>query len=209
MEAWDDIWGRFEGISLFGRRLKGEQAKALAKIVSELKLPKDSKIIDVGCGIGANLVIFRNLGYSNSIGIDTSQNALEISARLFALRKGKDTFLMDARNIKFLDNSFDLVFSDGLLEHFEDPPLDIVGELCRISKKWILLFQPNQTSLFGRVKWLYQKLGKASWAKEYPYSKRDYVTMFAKFRFSLAGFGSINLQEAMWLLLSKERTSVQ
>jgi len=33
--------------------------------------------------------------------------------------------------------------------------------------------------------------------------------MFAKFRFSLAGFGSINLQEAMWLLLSKERTSVQ
>lgn len=209
MEVWDDIWGRFEGISLFGRRLKREQAKALAKILNEIKLPEDSKIIDVGCGTGATLVMLRNLGYFNSIGIDTSQNALETSARLFGFEKGKDTLSMDARNIKFLDNSFDLVFSDGLLEHFENPPLDIVGELCRISKKWILLFQPNQTSLFGRVKWLYQKLGKASWAKEYPYSKRDYVAMFAKFRFSLAGFGSINLHEVMWLLLSKERTPAQ
>ncbi len=203
MKTWDDIWVGYEP-NFLARRVKRAQAKTLARILGPIELPKDSKIIDVGCGSGFTLSVFRNLGYLNSIGINISPHGLELCSQLFDFKKGKDVLLMDATNIEFPDNSFDLVFSDGLLEHFEEPPLDIVRESCRISRKWILLFQPDQTSLFGRVKWLWQKIGKASWEKDYPYSKSDYINMLTKFGGSLVGSGSFNLHEFMWLLFSKK-----
>lgn len=199
MKTWDDIWDEYVP-NLMARRVKRVQTKALARILSVVELPKDSRIIDVGCGSGFTLAVFRNLGYFNSVGIDISAHGLELCSQLFDFKEGKDTFLMDARSVGFPDNSFDLVFSDGMLEHFEEPPLDIVSEFCRISRKWILLFQPNQTSLSGRVKWLWQKIGRASWEKEYHYSKQNYVSMLTQFGFSLVASGNINLREEMWLL---------
>ena len=71
------------------------------------------------------------------------------------------------------------------------------------------MFQPNQTSLFGRMKWLWQELGRASWEKEYHYSKQDYITMLTKFGVSLADSGGFNLNEFMWLLYTKERSSAK
>lgn len=147
---------------------------------------------------------FHNLGYFNAVGIDISQNALAVCIRDFALEEGKDVFLMNAKSVDFPAASFDLVFSHGMLEHFEAPPLDIVSEFCRISKKYVLLFQPNQTSLFGRAKWLWQELGRASWEREYHYSKQDYTNMLAKFGARLVDSGSINFKEDMWLLFAKE-----
>jgi SAM-dependent methyltransferase len=204
MKTWDEIWGAYE-LNFLARRIKRRQANTLVKIADKIKLPKDSRIIDVGCGSGYILAIFRNLGYSDSIGIDVSQSALEVCNQLFGFEQGKDTFLMDARSVQFPDNSFDLLFSDGMLEHFERPPLDIVGEFCRLSRKWILLFQPNQDSLVGRTKWLWQVAGRASWEKEYHYSKLDYINMLNKFGVSLADSGGFNLNEFMWLLFRKER----
>jgi len=203
-KTWNEIWKGYKGPRLPFDRLKQNQTRTCQRIVNQIKLAKDSKIIDVGCGSGSTLVMFRQLGYSNSIGIDNSQAALDACQRLFNLEPEKDVFLMDIRNIEFPDNSFDLVFSDGLLEHFEEPPLNnIVSELCRISNKWILLFQPNQTSLFGKVCWLWQKTGRAPWEKEYPYLKQDYTNMLTKFGFRLADFSVFHLRGFMSLVFTK------
>lgn len=206
MKIWNDIWEGYEP-NFLARRLNRQRQINLTRVLNNIELPRDSKIIDIGCGSGSILAMLRNLGYSDSIGIDVSQNALKACNRLFGFKEGKDISLIDARRMGFPDNSFDLVFSQGMLEHFEEPPLDMVGEFCRISKKWICLFQPNQTSLFGKVKWLWQAAGRASWEKEYHYCKQDYVSMLAKFGFSLVASGSINLQEEMWLLFTKETLS--
>lgn len=205
-KTWDEIWQKYKGPRLPFDKLRQNQTRICRQITSQIGLARDSKIVDVGCGSGATLAMFRHLGYSNSIGIDNSQAALEACHRLFSLEPGKDVLEMDARNIEFADNSFDFVFSHGMLEHFENP-LDIVSEFCRISKKWILLFQPNQTSLFGRVYWLWGKTGRATWEKEYHYSKLDYLNMLSKFRFSLADSGDYYLHTDMWLLFAKERLS--
>lgn len=197
--AWNEVWKDFKGLNWFGRRLKREQRKALKKILDEIKLPKDAKIIDVGCGSGFTLAFFRKLGYDNSIGIDLSKNSLAVCNKLFNFKNGKDVFLMDARSIKFPDNSFDLVFSDGLLGHFEDFSA-IAKEFCRISKSWILLFQPNQTSFFGRLKKFAENFMKTSWEKEYFYKKEDYAKVFSEFGFNLVNSGGINLNEQIWLL---------
>jgi ubiquinone/menaquinone biosynthesis C-methylase UbiE len=179
-----------------------------AKVVSKIELPKDSKIIDMGCGTGSLAAACRRLGYSRSVGIDTSQSALDLCSLLFALEQGKDTFLMDARRTEFPDGCFDLVFSEGLLEHFENC-LDMAGEFCRISRKWVLLFQPDQATLFSRLRNLWWRLARTQWVKEYPYSKQDYVRIFAQFGFNLVASGSINFQEEMWLLFARERVSAK
>jgi ubiquinone/menaquinone biosynthesis C-methylase UbiE len=202
-KTWNEIWKDFKGLNWFGRRLKKEQRKALKKILYKIELPKDAKIIDIGCGAGFILAFFREFGYKNSVGIDNSKNSLKICEKFFNFKEGKDIFLMNARNIKFSNNSFDLVFSDGLLEHFEDFS-DIAKEFCRISKSWILLFQPNQTSLFGKLKRFTENFMKVSWEKEYLYKKEDYVKTFSKFGFKLVDSGGINFNEQMWLLYKKE-----
>ncbi len=204
MKTWDNIWRDYKGLNFLGRRLERAWVKTLAKILHQIEAAKDAKIIDVGCGRGSTLQMFRKLGYFNSVGIDISENALMRCTRLFTFKEGKDVFLMDARSVDFPDASFNLVFSDGMLEHFETPPLDIVSEFCRISNKYVLLLQPNQTSLFGRTKWLWQELGRASWQKEYRYSEQDYVTMLQKFGAKLLDSGNINFKEHMWLLFENE-----
>ena len=59
--------------------------------------------------------------------------------------KGINAKVMDAANLKFKSRSFDLVFSDGLLEHFkeEEDIRRIVKEQLRVSKKYVINFIPK------------------------------------------------------------------
>lgn len=201
-EGWDKIWQRHSKLNLFGRRLKSSQKKNLQKILSKIKLAKNSKILDVGCGTGSTLNFFREFGYKNAIGADASPESLIVCNKLFGYKKNRDVFLMDAKKIKFKSNSFDMVFSDGMLEHL--PSLnDTVSEFSRVSKKYILLFQPNQSSIFGMIKEFASKHHEVSWEKEYRYSKKDYIKILEKNSFRLIGSGSINLNEMMWMLFEK------
>lgn len=201
-KGWDDIWHHHTKLNWFGRRLKSSQRKILLKVLNKIKLEKNSKIIDIGCGTGSMINFFREFGYKNSVGIDASEESLKVCSKLFGYKKNKDVFQMDARKIKFGAKSFNLVFSDGMLEHL--PSLDkALSEFARISKKYILLFQPNQTSVFGRVKEFASKHHHVSWEKEYEYSKEDYVKPLEKKGFKLIGSGSINFNEMIWLLFEK------
>lgn len=199
---WDEIWKEYKGLNWFGKRLVKKQRKILEKILDELNLEKDSKIIDVGCGTGRTLSFFRSLGYEGSIGIDVSENSLKLCQEIFGFELKKDVFYADGSNTNFEDGRFDLVFSEGLLEHFKDF-FNFVKEFSRISKQYILIFQPNPGSLFGRAKRFFQKIRVTSWEFEYLYNKNSYTEAFEKFGFRLRDSGGINLGEEMWLLFEK------
>ena len=205
VKGWNEIWDKYEAPNYFGRRLHQQRIKTLAKILKSTELALDATIVDVGCGSGSTLEIFRNLGYLNSTGVDGAEQSLITSEKLFGFIKDKDIFLADARQLPFQDRSFDLVFSQGLLEHYEQKSeaMQIVKELCRLSRKYVLLLQPCQSSIFGLAKRLYEKLGRPSWEKEYGYSKKDYIRLFDNSGFALLDAGSSNFQEEMWLLFSR------
>lgn len=81
----------------------------------------------------------------NTYGLDNDKKTIEWR------NKGK-FILGDVRNLPFKNNSFDLIWSAGLLEHFSS--LDnIILEMKRVSKK-IIAFIPNNLEPFSK----YQKL---------------------------------------------------
>jgi SAM-dependent methyltransferase len=104
---------------------------------------QNSKILDVGCGTGANLEMLANFGESE--GVDVSDDALE-----FCKLKGLKVHKGLAEKLPFADESFDVVTALDVVEHLDD---DIAGlrEMNRVLKTGgkTLIFVPAFMWLWG------------------------------------------------------------
>ena len=89
------------------------------------------EVLEVGCGIATDGVRFARAG-ARYAGIDASADALELARRRFAL-EGLDAALVraSATELPFPDDSFDLVYSHGVLHHLEETEV-AVRELHRV-----------------------------------------------------------------------------
>lgn len=106
------------------------------KLLSLIKVGKDSKILDVGCGRG-DLVLYCAKKGAFVVGIDYSKDAIDIARNLFKkqnknIQKKIKFYNMDAKNIDFKKNSFDTVVSFDVFEHLYKEELEIV--MKKISK---------------------------------------------------------------------------
>jgi ubiquinone/menaquinone biosynthesis C-methylase UbiE len=178
------------------------EKKSIRRILlKEIGLPKNSSIIDIGCGEGRTLSYFREFGLKNSIGIDFSNSALKIcEIRGFVI--DKDVFLMDALKTRFKNNSFDLVFAEGLLEHYENF-LPIAKEMTRLSKKYIMITQPDHFSITGKIlNTLISRFWKEV-VKEYDYRIKDFIDTFDKLGFKIKIMTGPHLNNLNFLDTSK------
>lgn len=80
------------------------------------KLPRDSRVLDVGCSTGILLTDLQNKGFreKNLYGVDISSTAIAKAKERY-----KSTFVMDAQNLKF-DQKFDIIIASDCLEHIKD-----------------------------------------------------------------------------------------
>lgn len=119
-------------------------AHYLRPYISKLK-PSD-KVLDIGCGIGR--FTFRFAKFCNKVyGIDTSKENIAFAKTTAQKEKiTKINFsVMDARNLKFVDGTFDYAFSVTCLQHITDKMNLILAfkELFRVTKKngYIILLE--------------------------------------------------------------------
>ena len=120
-------------------------------------------ILEVGCGRGATLLALAGRG-ANVVGLDYSEEALTICRERKSRNgiAGRADFVHgDARKLPFPSESFDFVFSVGLIEHFEDPAA-ILAEQYRVLRKGGFLFVqvPQKYSLYTALKKMLIRLGK-------------------------------------------------
>jgi ubiquinone/menaquinone biosynthesis C-methylase UbiE len=80
----------------------------------------------------------------------TAMDYSDVAIRLLRGRRGIEICKADALSMPFSDNSFDLVYSQGLLEHFREPQLTkLMKEQKRVVKDGghVLIDVPNSRSL--------------------------------------------------------------
>jgi len=111
------------------------------KISTELKT---ERILDVGCGTGANLKMLA--AYGKAEGVDISPQAVD-----FCHERGLDSVKLGAiEQLPYEDNSFELVTALDVIEHLDD---DISGlrEMRRVLRRQgrILVFVPAFMFLWG------------------------------------------------------------
>lgn len=78
------------------------------------------KVLEIGCGLGTDGAQFAKAG-ADYTGVDLTDAAVELARRRFELFELPGTFqTADAENLSFADDSFDLVYSHGVLHHTPD-----------------------------------------------------------------------------------------
>lgn len=125
---------------------------------------KPKKILEVGTGSGAMSVFLSYLGFKVT-SLDNDKKVLSNAKDLAKDFNGKVNFVYgDGFKMDFQDNSFDLAFHQGLLEHFSDEEIySLLDEQLRVSKA-VVLSVPNHrypTKDFGNER----LLSKEQWDK--------------------------------------------
>ncbi len=145
-KKWDDYYSKYES-SPIGRLIAtGNRYFCTPLIIRELfkisKMDAGLKILEAGCGSG---VMSSYLSKHNLVTvIDLSLNALESAHRNFVKNKVTGQFARcDILSLPFLDDSFDIAWNQGVLEHFRDPA-PAMKEMMRITKKggYVVIFIP-------------------------------------------------------------------
>ena len=81
---------------------------------------KNLSVLEVGCGLGTDGAQFAKAGAIYT-GIDLTDAAVDLARRRFELFQLSGTFrVADAERLDFPDNTFDIVYSHGVLHHTPD-----------------------------------------------------------------------------------------
>ena len=133
---WADSWGDQQRYGPVHRR----QREAMVKLISKLEV---RTVLDVGCGAGDNLAVMAlTMPHLILSGTDVSQEALTLAARR---APGATLKKLDVQTER-LDEKFDLVFCNQVVEHLID---DTSGfrNLALMAKRWVLV-----ATMRGRIR---------------------------------------------------------
>ena len=134
-ESWLNSWE----FSLFGSSYF--QYRMITFVRETIK--QNSKILEVGCGAGRTAAIFADMGYQVDAG-DINEELITRATEKFG--KLANFRVFDMFGLPYDDNTFELAYSQGVLEHFEDEAIiAAVKEQLRVAK-YVLVDVPNSRS---------------------------------------------------------------
>ncbi len=147
-QYWTRIWQSMGGPGKIPANLtRKPEYRALAPYLA--KLPQGARILDGGCGLGEWAAQLAAAGF-DATGLDISR---ETVAALKKALPGATFAVGDIRATGFPDNHFDLYFSWGVFEHFEEGLQPCIREAFRILKPGAhLLISVPFDSL--RIQWI-------------------------------------------------------
>jgi len=115
--------------------------KARRDIISKLvrHQPRSARILDIGCASGMLIKKLRSDGFKNVSGVDISANAIQQCKQ----RGLKHCAVMNASELAFDDETFDILVASDILEHTKDDSKTL-KEWGRVLKPggFLILFVP-------------------------------------------------------------------
>ena len=113
------------------RGLKKRHENGIKFLLSNTKIDKNAKIIDLGCREGLFLEKLNNKGFTNLYGIDISKKAIDIINKTYPTFKCS---VEDIHHISYDNDVFDVIICTHTLEHCDNLDV-IINEMHRILKK--------------------------------------------------------------------------
>ncbi|MHC4259290.1 MAG: class I SAM-dependent methyltransferase [Planctomycetota bacterium] len=108
--------------------------------INEIKkiipIEKHTKLLDVGCGNGFFSYYFEKM--CDTTGIDYSEKMIQLNPIT-------QKYVMDAKDLKFKNDSFDIVFCNAFLHHVDNVNA-VVKEMKRVSRKHVIILEPNRNN---------------------------------------------------------------
>lgn len=192
-EHWDRYW-REEVSSEIHEEL-------LRQIFRHLDV-KGQMILEVGAGGGLDSIALAEKG-AKVIALDYSSTAIDKIARNAAAHGAHLCLVIaEAHNLPFANDSFDLVFHQGLLEHFANP-LKLLLEQNRVIKKgrYILVDVPQRYNLYTIEKRIAMRRGRwfTGWEREFNIRELESLLKTAGFALD-AAYGWGYYPDLFWLL---------
>ena len=140
---------------------------------------KEKKLLEVGAGMGGDSIYFAKKGAKVTL-LDFTTEALQlIKKNAQKANVSISTIEADARKIPCKDNTFDVIFHQGFLEHFKDP-LHMLLEQKRVLKKGgILVIDVPQRYTTYTIKkhiQMHQKRWFAGWERQFSIKELEKLT---------------------------------
>ena len=165
----------------------------LIRVLEKYIIPGES-ILEAGCGSGYMVSYFQNQGHY-SVGLDIHSQPLKVAKRIFGvenLKKG------DLFNLPFKNSSFDIVWNEGVLEHFKiNKSVEAAKEMARVSKKYVIIDVPNRYSPFVITKILKKMTGRWSYGYEESYSSGRLRYLMKRAELEVIGVYGVHLAPPM------------
>lgn len=150
-----DYQRRFSKFLLERERADARNAKR--QIMDYFKPRNGECFLELGCGWGFSCQEYAKEGMRVT-GIDFSLSAVKGAKKMFKAQGIKDYLLVcgDVQKMPFKENSFDLIYGGGVIEHIREPLL-VIQEIYRVLKPGGIVFNTvpllNLGSLTYRQIW--------------------------------------------------------
>lgn len=213
-KAWEkhvchpDLGNVPAGSQLFFERndiIRYQEHPYIQKMVEKLDV-KNKNVLEVGVGVGADAALLTQKG-ARFFGLDLTKNAVTLTQKRFHLFQLNGIFLIsNAEVLPFKSESFDMVYSMGVLHHTPGEG-EAICEIYRILKKEgqaiIMLYYKNLCTYYlklllgrGILKGLFLKKSKAEIINELEYSGCPLTKLYSKkgAKELFKNFSNINMQ---------------
>jgi len=138
----------YDKISRGYDELHGEEQLVKARIIADkLRLRRTDKLLDVGCGNGSYLDLFK----CEVTGVDPSEELVKQYKRKHRVLVGR------AEELDFSDNSFDVIISITAIHNFRDIEKGL-REIRRVGREKFVFSVLKRTNKFGLIEELIKKL---------------------------------------------------
>lgn len=159
---WDDFWADSQNLE----DVYGTDDRIFEQLKAYIGL-EGARVIEIGAGTGRDTDRTAEAG-AEAYALDYSETSLTLMKGSLAHDVG--LICGDAFNLPFRDETFDVVFHQGLLEHFRNPG-DLIAENVRILKRGgiLLIDVPQRFHYYTLAKHILIAMGKwfAGWETEF------------------------------------------